>query len=145
MNRVRVRTAEPRDHAWLAELPEFPHTDVTNDQALTLGVHLVVEVDGVRVGALTASDNGHWLELTHVYVASNARRAGAGRALLHALQNAAIGRTRSRILLEVRADNFGAIALYQGEGFAQFHVRKDYYSDGQDALELEWEYTRNVK
>lgn len=138
MTHVLIRDAGPRDSAWLQTLPEFPFEDVLNPHALTPGVHLVAEVDGTPVGALTASDNGDWLELTHVHVASDARRHGAGRALVVALQQAAHERARPRVLLEVRMDNTAARALYDSLGFTAFHTRKSYYSDGTDALEMEW-------
>ncbi len=37
-------------------------------------------------------------------------------------------------LLEVRADNIAAIALYQRLGFEQLHKRRGYYRDGCDGL-----------
>ncbi|MDR2573604.1 MAG: GNAT family N-acetyltransferase [Desulfovibrio sp.] len=40
-----------------------------------------------------------------------------------------------RATLEVRADNYPAISLYQSRGFARVAVRPHYYSDtGEDAL-----------
>jgi ribosomal-protein-alanine N-acetyltransferase len=38
------------------------------------------------------------------------------------------------VLLEVRADNPRAQALYVRFGFEQIHVRRRYYRDGTDAL-----------
>ncbi len=38
------------------------------------------------------------------------------------------------VLLEVRADNPRAQALYRRFGFAQIHTRRRYYRDGVDAL-----------
>ncbi len=138
MHELIVRPAAAPDYEWIRALPEFPHEDVTEARALTAGVHLLAERGGELIGALTASDNGDWLELVHVHVAFSARRTGAGRALVLALQAAAIERARPRILLEVRQDNLSAIALYSSLGFTQFHVRKHYYSDGMNALEFEW-------
>lgn len=46
-----------------------------------------------------------------------------------------------KLLLEVRADNLRAIGLYQGLGFKQIHVRKNYYKNQKgtftDALILQ--------
>jgi len=41
-----------------------------------------------------------------------------------------------RILLEVRASNAGAIAMYEALGFERFNVRARYYADGEDAVEM---------
>ena len=42
-----------------------------------------------------------------------------------------------RILLEVRASNAPAIAMYEGLGFSRFNVRERYYADGEDGVEME--------
>ena len=65
------------------------------------------------------------------------RRQGLGAALLeHVLAvGAAIGAPRTT--LEVRASNTPALALYQGAGFIQAAVRRDYYTKPiEDALVL---------
>lgn len=76
------------------------------------------------------------LQLLNVAVAERARRQGLGRALVRDLL--AYGRTQgaARVLLEVRASNAAAIALYEGLGFTRFNVRERYYADGEDALEM---------
>ena len=40
------------------------------------------------------------------------------------------------ILLEVRASNVAALALYDRLGFTRFNVRERYYSDGEDGIEM---------
>ena len=44
---------------------------------------------------------------------------------------------REAITLEVRYDNAGAIALYEGCGFRQFGEHARYYADGATALRYE--------
>lgn len=48
-----------------------------------------------------------------------ARGLGLGRALLQAVEAAALARGCAKVTLEVRADNHVGRGLYQGEGFAQ--------------------------
>jgi len=64
------------------------------------------------------------------------RRRGIARALLrHAITHAQ--RRCARIaLLEVRRSNAPAIALYSRHGFEETSVRRAYYADGEDALEM---------
>lgn len=67
------------------------------------------------------------LHLMNLAVRPDARRRGLGTALArHAL---AVGAARGArtALLEVRASNLAAIALYEGLGFARKNVRKGYY------------------
>jgi ribosomal protein S18 acetylase RimI-like enzyme len=39
-------------------------------------------------------------------------------------------------LLEVRASNHAAQSLYRKLGFEEFNVRRRYYDDGEDAIEM---------
>jgi [ribosomal protein S18]-alanine N-acetyltransferase len=76
------------------------------------------------------------LHLLNVAVAVDARRRGIGRALLEDLFAYAREHDAHRILLEVRASNAAAIALYESLGFTRFNVRERYYADGEDAVEM---------
>lgn len=77
------------------------------------------------------------LHVLDVAVARAARRLGVGRALLDAALARARAAGAARVLLEVRAGNVAARALYAALGFTAFHVRPRYYDDGEDAVELE--------
>ena len=61
---------------------------------------------------------------------------GIGRMLLRELIAAAHQSGATSLLLEVRADNSPAIAMYRDEGFDQISLRRRYYPDGSDALIL---------
>lgn len=64
------------------------------------------------------------------------RRRGVGRALLgRAIAYAAESKVRL-VLLEVRRGNAPAIGLYRGFGFAAMALRRDYYPDHEDAIEM---------
>jgi ribosomal-protein-alanine N-acetyltransferase len=78
------------------------------------------------------------LQLLNVAVAIPARRRGIGRALVEDLVTYARTHAAVRVLLEVRASNTAAIALYDQLGFARFNVRERYYADGEDAIEMEY-------
>jgi len=76
------------------------------------------------------------IELHHVAVAAHARRRGIGRALMNDLLTYAHENGKKRIFLEVRKSNLFAIALYESLGFSSFNVRKGYYANGEDAIEM---------
>ncbi len=40
------------------------------------------------------------------------------------------------VLLEVSKNNLCAISFYEKFGFKEYHVRKNYYADGSDAIEM---------
>jgi [ribosomal protein S18]-alanine N-acetyltransferase len=76
------------------------------------------------------------VELLNVAVAIPERRSGIGLALMNDLLDYARANAVARILLEARAGNAAAIALYERLGFERFHVRERYYADGEDAIEM---------
>ena len=67
-----------------------------------------------------------------VAVAPASRRLGIGRALIERLLEEARDLSLTRILLEVREKNTGAIALYVSMGFEREGLRKGYYPDDGD-------------
>lgn len=75
-------------------------------------------------------------EVLRIGVLPEFRRRGlAGSLLRSALAGNDIFTTRpTNFLLEVAAGNTAAVALYRQFGFAQIHVRKAYYANGEDAL-----------
>ncbi|MDB4940569.1 MAG: Ribosomal-protein-S18p-alanine acetyltransferase [Labilithrix sp.] len=76
------------------------------------------------------------LHLLNVAVVEEARRRGIGRSLMADLLGYAKAHGIARILLEVRATNAPAIAMYRALGFTEFNVRARYYADGEDASEM---------
>jgi ribosomal-protein-alanine N-acetyltransferase len=48
----------------------------------------------------------------------------------------AIANEAAKVLLEVRASNTAALALYERHRFVRFNVRERYYSDGEDGIEM---------
>jgi ribosomal-protein-alanine acetyltransferase len=63
-----------------------------------------------------------------------ARGRGIGKALLRTLERDARARGCTRLRLEVRQGNRGAIRLYEKSGYRRFGIIEAYYEDGTDAL-----------
>jgi ribosomal protein S18 acetylase RimI-like enzyme len=62
---------------------------------------------------------------------------GLGRKLLAACETDAAERGAESLVLEVRADNARAIALYDRRDYVKFGTSPDYYEDGASALRYE--------
>jgi ribosomal-protein-alanine N-acetyltransferase len=73
-------------------------------------------------------------DIQTIAVAPEHRGRGLARELLGHLLAAAADGDCSEVLLEVRADNASAIALYASEGFDVIARRGSYYGPGLDAL-----------
>jgi [ribosomal protein S18]-alanine N-acetyltransferase len=63
-------------------------------------------------------------------------RRGLGRAMMSTALQYARGHAISRVFLEVRRSNSAAIGLYRSIGFFAVGVRRRYYGDGEDAVEM---------
>jgi len=74
------------------------------------------------------------IQILNVATDRSYRRQGVARALLEALLDELSPKGFCVALLEVRASNAPAIALYRSLGFSDDAIRERYYSDGEDAL-----------
>ena len=108
-------------------------------------VLLALGEDGGILGYAVVStvlDEGN---LDNIAVARSARRQGVADALLSALT----GFSREKLavlMLEVRASNVPAIALYEKHGFAAVGRRKNYYdAPKEDAILMTLEFTNGTE
>ena len=75
-------------------------------------------------GLLVVADEGY---ITNVAVRPESRRGGVASALLDVFVDFARGSHLAFLTLEVRASNYGAIALYGSRGFRGVGRRPNYY------------------
>ncbi len=83
--------------------------------------HQLVAVLALREGYLE-------LEVLYLLVAKSLRQQGLAKRLLVFAEQQARAKQAERLLLEVRASNSAALALYQKQGFIQDGRRKNYYA-----------------
>ncbi|WP_280586687.1 N-acetyltransferase [Halorubrum sp. Boch-26] len=131
----RVRDARPADAARIRELQAFlrqPNPDLL-EYGLAVGSALVSVADGRTVGYLLPVDapNRPGVHLAELVVDPDHRREGRASGLLSAV----IADADGPVTLQAHPDNEGALALYDGLGFAVVDRRADAYADG-DALVL---------
>ncbi|MDB5560097.1 MAG: GCN5-related N-acetyltransferase [Enterovirga sp.] len=108
----------------------------------TILARVAAAPDGAVVGYVLVqirrgSDLG-WL--TSVAVMPGSHGGGLGRRLVEAAEAAAGEAGRTRIRLEVRADNAAARRLYESAGYDRIAVVPDYYEDGGAA----WRYEKTL-
>lgn len=70
-------------------------------------------------------------------------KAGVGRRLLTAAEEASFSRGCPNLRLEAREDNVRAIDLYQRAGYRRIGRREAYYEDGAAALRFQKDLSRN--
>ena len=142
MTRVRSVTAADLDRVADIERACFgtpwARATLEADLARSWARVWVAEDEGRDGGVVVAFMNA-WLVADEVHVQNVAtdpahQRRGHARALLSALMAFARERGASSVLLEVRAGNGAALALYAGFGFERVGLRERYYDDGEDAV-----------
>lgn len=120
-----------REH-FLAELTSphaFPLAAFTADGRLT-----------GYICPLLVLDEGH---IMNVAVHPDFRGRGVGRMLVERVMGDCRDAGAAYVSLEVRVSNAPAIALYRGLGFRETGTRRRYYENGEDALLMEYIYTRH--
>jgi ribosomal-protein-alanine N-acetyltransferase len=129
---VREELSRPWTRAWVArEANDASDAEAANTTDATERARVV--------GYLLSWHVADELHILQVAAAPAERRRGIGRALVdEALAYCARERVRL-VLLEVRRSNLPAIALYRRVGFVASNVRRAYYNDGEDAVEMQLE------
>jgi ribosomal-protein-alanine acetyltransferase len=145
----RIRRAKPADLDALVALERHAFTtDHLSRRQYRKHLHstTAVVLAAVDKGGLLGKAvvffrrNSGIARLYSIAVAHEARGRGLGEILLRAAQRAARARSCTRLRLEVRQDNPGAIRLYERLGYRRFGARPRYYEDGADA----WRYEKEL-
>ncbi len=95
------------------------------------GHFLVAEVEGCVWGFAIGWSVAEQTHILNVAVHADRRRQGIGRMLVEAVVARGGGK---ETLLEARASNTAACALYEALGFQVVGRRPGYYRDGEDAI-----------
>jgi len=86
--------------------------------------------DGALLGYAGLLHSGAEADVQTIAVAPAAQGRGVGARLLRELLAEAARRGCTSAMLEVRADNAAAVALYRRFGFERISVRRGYYQPG---------------
>jgi len=91
-------------------------------------------LEGFVAGTVKSRTRGH---ISGLAVRPNFRGRGLGQGLMHAAEEAFRADGFTRITLEVRPSNAGALRFYEGIGYRKVYQVPEYYFDGEDALVCE--------
>ncbi len=104
-----------------------------SELALDTRVYLTAASAGEVIGYAGAFVLAPDSDLQTIAVRPDSQGGGVGRRLLTELMHQVELRGADSMMLEVRADNTGAIAMYERMGFERISLRSRYYADGTDA------------
>ena len=103
----------------------------TRDLINPLANHYVYEFENKVIGFVSSYFDGEIIEILNYCIDPEYQSKGFGTKLMEEFfkcQNAISA------ILEVRSSNVKAIGLYQKFDFKTIRIRKEYYSNGEDAL-----------
>lgn len=86
------------------------------------------------LGYISTVYSGEQVEILNICVDKNNQNKKIGTKLLSYIINYFYDLKTRSFILDVRNNNLRAIHLYEKFGFKQIHTRKNYYSNGDDAL-----------
>lgn len=101
--------------------------------------YVVLREDGMVAaygGFVRVLDEG---DIMNIAVKESFRRRGFATLILDSILSMAKELNITAFTLEVRASNTAARSLYEKNGFVNAGIRKNYYSDGEDAC-IYWRY-----
>ena len=116
------------DNAWDEQMLEKMLLNKSN-------VIYVVEMDNQVIGFLVAENDIDEFNISRVVVDKNVRNHGIGSKLINHIEQLAKNNNMN-VSLEVSVNNFTAKTLYEKLGYTLRRVRKSYYKDGSDCLEM---------
>lgn len=120
----------------------WSENSVASELKNALSLWLVAEEGGRVAGYIGSQTVCGETDMMNVAVHPDFRRRGIGEALVCALIEELKKAGSHRLMLEVRASNAPAIALYEKLGFSRMGLRKNYYRNPkEDAIIMgkEWE------
>ena len=112
----------------------FPNYFISQLAEANPSTFLVAVESGQVVGYAVVENWTDHQHLVSIAVSQESRKKGIGQALL----NEMMSRLREGPLrLELRRGNTAALALYKKNGFSETGIAESYYTDGEDALQME--------
>ena len=93
--------------------------------------------NGVLISFIVCWHYGQELEIQNIATHPAFRRKGYAKILLEHTLKTACRRGAQKAILEVRVSNLHAIELYRQFGFEVRFLRKKYYSDQENALQMD--------
>jgi tRNA threonylcarbamoyl adenosine modification protein YeaZ/ribosomal-protein-alanine acetyltransferase len=136
-SKIEIRNTEPEDIVTILELERQNFTDPWSIANITETINqpytlcLSAMLAGKVVGYLFASmiEDG---EILAISVSDEMKRQGIGKRLLEKLIGISLEKGISRLILDVRKSNTGAICFYERVGFVVDGIRRGYYSNPKE-------------
>ena len=138
-----IRRIKSEDIEEIVKLENEVLNTTLGSEILTLAIrsemaYYYVYLDDNRiVGYISSSFDGTSIEILNFCVYKEYQKKGIGTKLITHLLDELYLRGANNSVLEVRESNTNAISFYERIGYKTIHVRKNYYSNGENALMMQ--------
>ncbi len=109
------------------------------------GFYVVLDGENTVAGYTVFEDVGEECYVLSIAVFPESRNQGLATSLMLFMENECRKRGLSKIVLDVRVDNEGAISFYRRLGLAEAGRKARFYEDGADALMMEKHLVASAK
>ena len=140
-----IRSATFEDLSSLVRIENQVHISPWNEEhfqsELEKPYSRILVLSDDQTDELVAGYIVYWLMLEECEILNLAvdlpyRGLGFAEKLVRSVVSASMKLGLKRVLLDVRKSNLPAIHLYQKVGFTVSHIRKGFYSNGEDAYQM---------
>ncbi len=97
-------------------------------------LNIIAEIDKKIIGYFFSNCFDSEVHILNFVIDTPFQHKGFGKIFLSKIINQYL--KNANVFLEVKRTNFPAVNLYLSFGFQEINIRKDYYSDGEDAIEM---------
>jgi [ribosomal protein S18]-alanine N-acetyltransferase len=147
-----IREFQERDLPALYAIEQASHPDPWSAQMLHescvgegyIGLVSIEEPDTV-IGFCCARMVAGEIEIVNLAVSPSWRRKGIASGLIRYLITDSRNKQVGRILLEVREKNSAALSLYKQAGFVADGIRREYYSNKDNAILMSLQLQERIR
>lgn len=139
---LNIREAEVWDVKAVSELDKSNFSNNFSEQMLedifasNRSRIFVAMMEDIVVGFIVVENDVDEVNISHVVVDKAYRNHGIGTKLIQFAEQYAKQTKIDTVSLEVSVNNFTAKTLYEKLGYIERRIRKNYYKDGSDAIEM---------
>lgn len=108
-------------------------------------ISFVILINKIVAGFINLSFNDEEMTILNIATKKEFKRMGIATALIKNSVDIAKQKNLAQIFLEVEIDNMPAIKLYEKFGFEILKIRKNYYPNHKDAIEMLKKIKTNIE
>jgi glutathione synthase/RimK-type ligase-like ATP-grasp enzyme/ribosomal protein S18 acetylase RimI-like enzyme len=146
---LNIRKSQAGDFHFLEKLEKdsFPNFQQSSRKSIQRSLNskfqdvLIIETKGnkrISIGAVVLFKYKQALRIYSIAVLPEYRNKGLGTIAMNYVKNRAIEKQYKKVLIEVHVKNKSLIEWYKTNGFKETHIIKDYYTNGEHALKMEY-------